>query len=248
MNKLRSASVVVGAVAAVAVGGAAFAAGGSPSPAATDDHGGSVRLLPDGDVSPSPADDHPSPEGSAGVGTLVSPTVGTAVSPGPSTAVAISIDRAKAIAIRAAGGGYVRKVEKETEQGRAVWDVDVIAGGVEHDIDVDRATGAVLQNRVRSSGGSTGGASEPAARVTHDAGDDHGSAGHSADDRTGDDRGGHGADDPAGDDHGGRKGGSDDRAGDDGGARKGGSDDRAGDDHGGRKGGSDDKGGDDKGR
>ena len=54
---------------------------------------------------------------------------------------------AKAIAIRAAGGGRVTKVERETEHGRAVWDVEVYRSGVEHDIDVDRATGEVLRHK-----------------------------------------------------------------------------------------------------
>jgi hypothetical protein len=244
MNKLRTASVVVGAVAAVAVGGAAFAAGGSPSPSATDDRGGSVRLLPDGDVSPVPADDSSSPADVSSSPADVSSSPedsaggGTPVSSGPGSATVISLDRAKAIAVRAAGGGYVRKVEQETEHGRAVWDVDVIVGGVEHDIDVDRATGAVVRSRVKSSGGSAGRTSKPPVRATHDAGDDHGSAGHGTDDRAGDDRGGRGADDRAGDDRAGH--GTDDRAGDDRGGR--GADDPAGDDRGGRNGNGDDHG------
>ena len=226
MNKLRTASAVVGAVAAVAIGGAAFAAGGddpSPSPSATDDRGGSVEMLPDGTV----VDDNPSPSDSA------SPSVSPSV---PATsALSISIDRAKAIALRVAGGGYVESVEGETEHGRAVWDVDVIRNGVEHDIDVDRATGAVTRHRVKS----TSAGSKPKVAATHDAGDDHGSGGNGADDPAGDDRGGHGTDDKPGNDKAGH--GTDDKSGH-------GADDKGGhgaDDKGGQ--GGEDKGGDDHG-
>jgi uncharacterized membrane protein YkoI len=41
----------------------------------------------------------------------------------------------------------VTDAERETEHGRAVWDIEVQKGAVEHDIDVDRATGDVLRHR-----------------------------------------------------------------------------------------------------
>ena len=47
-----------------------------------------------------------------------------------SSAGAIGLDAARAIAIKA-----------------AVWDIEVRKGGIEHDIDVDRATGDVLRHR-----------------------------------------------------------------------------------------------------
>jgi hypothetical protein len=102
---------------------------------------------------------------------------------------------AKAIAIRVAGGGRVTKVESEVEHGRAVWDVDVLVKGVEHDIDVDQETGTVTRHRVEGSVG--GGAAK--ARVSQEAGDDdhRNRGGHEA----GDDHGGRGSE--AGDDHGG---------------------------------------------
>ncbi|GIM77926.1 hypothetical protein Aau02nite_78360 [Amorphoplanes auranticolor] len=56
------------------------------------------------------------------------------------------MDAAKEIAVKAAGGGQVTETERETEHGRAVWDIEVQAGPVEHDIDVDRATGEVLRH------------------------------------------------------------------------------------------------------
>jgi hypothetical protein len=64
----------------------------------------------------------------------------------------------------------VESVERETEHGRAVWDVDVIVNGVEHDIDVDRSTGAVTRHRVKATGDKGG----------DDRGGRHG--GHGADD------------------------------------------------------------------
>ncbi|GIF38753.1 PepSY domain-containing protein [Actinoplanes xinjiangensis] len=94
--------------------------------------------------------------------------------------MAVTAEQATAIAVRAAGGGRVASIERETEHGRLVWDVDVIVNGVEHDIDVDAATGQVTRHRTDGS---------------HDRND----RGHSSDDRG---RGG--------DDNGGRRGGDDD--------------------------------------
>ncbi|MEV4708226.1 PepSY domain-containing protein [Actinoplanes sp. NPDC049316] len=172
MIKIRTASALaVGAVAALALGGTALAAG-------ADDP--SVPMLPNGDVvTPPSLFSSPTP----------SPSVSTPAS-SPSSSTAISLDAAEAIAVRAAGGGRVTKVEREAEHGRAVWDVDVVLRGVEHDIDVDRATGAVLRHRVK--GGSS------AVSTTDDRG-----RGRDSDDRAGDDRGrGRGSDDNGGDDHG----------------------------------------------
>ena len=143
MNMLRTASALVGTVAAVVIGGAAFAAGADdPAPGASADGGGAVEMLPNGDVVP-PADDNPSPDDSATA--TPSPAASTSA-PAANSPRSIGVDRATAIAIRAAGGGYVRSIERETEHGRAVFDVEVIAKGVEHDIDVDRATGEVTRH------------------------------------------------------------------------------------------------------
>ena len=210
MNKLRTASAVLGAVAAVAIGGAAFAAGNddpTPGPSASDDRGGSVEMLPDGTVvTTEPADDNPSPDDSASA--TPSPSVSA---PAVNSPRSIGLDAAKAIAIRVAGGGYVQSAERETEHGRAVWDIDVIRNGVEHDIDVDRATGDVTRHRVKdrsSDSGSTSPAeSTPTSSATHDAGDDHGSSGHGS---SGHGSSGHGSDDKGGDDHGSGGHGSDD--------------------------------------
>ena len=164
MNKFRTASAVVGAVAAVAIGGAAFAAAGadpSSEPSASADLGGSVDMLPDGDVIPST--DEPTPDDSASAApddsasaspTAPAPTGSSAVGAAPSASSPrpIGVDAAAAIAVRVAGGGYVQSIERETEHGRAVWDVDVIRDGVEHDIDVDRSTGEVTRHRVEHGG------------------------------------------------------------------------------------------------
>ncbi|WBB70681.1 PepSY domain-containing protein [Micromonospora sp. WMMD812] len=49
------------------------------------------------------------------------------------------------IALARAGGGRIVEIEAEQEHSRPVWSVEVVAGGTEHDIDVDRETGAVLR-------------------------------------------------------------------------------------------------------
>ena len=78
------------------------------------------------------------------------PRARTSTSTSTSTRSELSVSAASAeeIAVRAAGGGIVESVEREVEHGRAVWDVDVLVGGVEHDVDVDAATGTVLRHRV----------------------------------------------------------------------------------------------------
>jgi peptidase YpeB-like protein len=202
MIKLRTASALaVGAVAALAIGGTALAAGTgdpTPGPSVSDDRG--VDLLPNGDVSPS-AGDSPSAEPSPSA---------TAVPRG--SVLAVGIDAAKEIAIRAAGGGRVTSIEQEVEHGRAVWSVDVLAGGVRHDLDVDLATGAVLRHQADGRSAKTARTSAPrATSATHDANDDHG-RNRASDDDASDDHGGrgHGGDDDGSDDHGSGGHGSDD--------------------------------------
>ncbi|GAB1646053.1 PepSY domain-containing protein [Krasilnikovia sp. MM14-A1259] len=204
-------TLAIGLAAALGVGGTALASSGADDSAAhvrADDKGGrAVPMLPNGDpIAPSRSDDSTS-----------APTAA------PTAAGVVSIDTARAIALRATGGGRVTSIEAETEHGRAVWDVDVVAGGVRHDIDVDQATGAVTRHRVKgASGGSVA--------------DDRG---RGSDDTTADDRGrgqGQGSDDTTADDRG-RGQGSDDTTADD---RGRGGDDRGGDDHGSGRHGSDD--------
>jgi uncharacterized membrane protein YkoI len=125
MIQARGASVlVIGGMAAVAIGsGVALASG--------DDAGTPSRAA----VAATPTK---SPPSAAGLGQP---------RPSASSSGAVGVAEARIIALRAAGSGRVTKVERETEHGRAVWEVEVISGGVEHDIHVDRITGAVLRHR-----------------------------------------------------------------------------------------------------
>jgi hypothetical protein len=183
MIRLRTASALtIGAVAALALGGTALAAG-NDDPSAPP----VVEMLPDGTVvTPSPSSDDsafsddsasPSPSASSADSAPPSPSASSensaSPSPSPSSAGAISLDAAKAIAIRAAGGGRVTDAERETEHGRAVWDIEVQRGNVEHNIDVDRATGDVLRHRSEADNDSND-------RGGRD--DDHGRDGHGRDD------------------------------------------------------------------
>jgi len=172
MIRLRTASALAaGTVAALALGGTAALAAGGDDPSAP----ASVEMLPDGTVvTPSPSSSSPTaepdPSPSASSSSPTSSPSSSASS--PSSAGAISLDAAKAIAIKAAGGGRVTDIERDTEHGRAVWDVEVRKGAVEHDIDVDRATGDVLRHK-------------------SEADDDRGSRGrddHDSDDHDSDDR------------------------------------------------------------
>ena len=58
----------------------------------------------------------------------------------------VSAEQARARALSAVGGGRVTKIEAETEHGRPVWEVEVIHDGVEHDLDIDRETGAITDH------------------------------------------------------------------------------------------------------
>jgi peptidase YpeB-like protein len=162
MIKIRRASAIAaGAVAALAIGGTAALAAGAddPAPSRSSDDGFSVPMAPDGDPQPTATTGDPAPSNSSSLAAV----------PPARSALSISIDRAKSIAVRVAGGGQVVKVEEESEHGRAVWEVDVDVRGVRHDIDVDRATGAVIRQRIERA--ALAGDDDPA---NHDAGDDHG--------------------------------------------------------------------------
>jgi uncharacterized membrane protein YkoI len=166
MIRLRTASALAaGAVAALAIGGTALAAGGDPADPAVD-------MSSDGNVISAPAPSAATPD---------SAVPSSAPSSSASSAGTISLDAAKAIAVKAAGGGSVESAEQETEHGRAVWDVDVLVNGVEHDIDVDRATGEVLGHETDSDADDRGPDSDD------DDSDDHGRPGSDDDDHGDDD-------------------------------------------------------------
>ncbi|MEV0898247.1 PepSY domain-containing protein [Actinoplanes sp. NPDC049802] len=125
MNRTATAAVfAAGSLVVLGFGGAALA-------------GGAEGVRPGALVSPS---------------TTVSEPAGPSGAPSPagsSTAPAggdVTADEARAIALRAVPGGTVESVEQETEHGRLVWEVDVLAGGVEHDLDVDATTGEVTRH------------------------------------------------------------------------------------------------------
>ena len=150
MIKGRKASVlVVGAMAAVAIGGgvALASSGGDdttirPSTVSIND------TLVDDSFSPSP-EASPSESATSSPGSKApsgaSSTAPTRVQ--STSGSGISADQARKIALKAAGGGRVTDIERETEHGRAVWDVEVQRGNVEHDIDIDRQTGDVLRHK-----------------------------------------------------------------------------------------------------
>ncbi len=103
----------------------------SASPSPDDSAWPSDSPAPDDSASPSdsPSPDDPSWAGSSGT-------------------ASVSRSDAERIAVRAAGGGRVTKVEREAEHGRPVYKVEVQVGGAEHDLYIDRETGAVLRHKV----------------------------------------------------------------------------------------------------
>ena len=61
-------------------------------------------------------------------------------------AAGLGPDDAAAIVLRHVGGGRVTGVERETEHGRTEWSVEVVGNGVERDVHVDAATGAITRD------------------------------------------------------------------------------------------------------
>ncbi|BCJ64437.1 PepSY domain-containing protein [Polymorphospora rubra] len=58
---------------------------------------------------------------------------------------AVSAERAKEIALAEVGGGTVEEVERDRENGRPVWEVEIDQGTIEYEVDVDRQTGEVVK-------------------------------------------------------------------------------------------------------
>ncbi|GAA0442770.1 hypothetical protein Aca07nite_63730 [Actinoplanes capillaceus] len=196
-KKITMAMFAAGSLVVLGFGGAALAEGpddarpravASPSATASDS------------LDPS---DSPSPSG----------TVGSAVPAG----TGVTAGEARAIALRAVPGGVIESVERETEHGRIVWEIDVIAGGVEHDIDVDAGTGEITRHRTDDDRDEKGRTGDGGRTRSDDSGrgdrtDDSGRtrSDDRADDSGREDRSDDKGRDDAGDDHGGDRNGSDD--------------------------------------
>ncbi|MFI7026046.1 PepSY domain-containing protein [Micromonospora sp. NPDC049900] len=63
----------------------------------------------------------------------------------PDAADKISRERAGEIALAHVGGGRITEVDRDRENKRPVWEVEIVNGDVEHEVDVDRETGQVLK-------------------------------------------------------------------------------------------------------
>ncbi|MDG4771881.1 PepSY domain-containing protein [Solwaraspora sp. WMMD792] len=127
----------VGAVAALAVAGTALGAAaqdvtdgaGSPSPAVVASESGQQTTSVPRTGTDGAADDGPS--GAAATGS------------GPADQV--TLDRAARIAVDEVGGGRVTEIERDHTDGRPIWEVEVVADGVEWDLDIDRVTGDIVK-------------------------------------------------------------------------------------------------------
>ncbi|WP_328348172.1 PepSY domain-containing protein [Micromonospora sp. NBC_00421] len=76
-------------------------------------------------------------------------TPGTPASTGstaPATDDPVSQQRAGEIALAKAGGGQITEIEREQEEGRPVWSVEIINGDTEHEVEVDRESGAIVKS------------------------------------------------------------------------------------------------------
>ncbi|GGN97572.1 hypothetical protein GCM10010112_90030 [Actinoplanes lobatus] len=116
---------------------------------------GSLVVLGFGGAALAEGSDDGRPRAVASPSATASESVDPSESPSPSgtvnstvpAGVGVTAGEARAIALRAVPGGVIESVERETEHGRIVWDIDVVVGGVEHDIDVDAATGEITRHR-----------------------------------------------------------------------------------------------------
>ncbi|MFI6262259.1 PepSY domain-containing protein [Micromonospora sp. NPDC051006] len=149
---LTTAGAAVLAVAGVALG--VSAADGQRSQGTTLAAATTAPGTPDDSTTSATPDDSTAsatPDDSASAGAPGSPSGAptTSAAPGQSTGPAtgdrVDQQRAGEIALARAGGGRIVEVEAEQEHGRPVWSVEIVAGGTEHDIDVDRDSGAVLR-------------------------------------------------------------------------------------------------------
>ncbi|KWV34042.1 PepSY domain-containing protein [Micromonospora rifamycinica] len=95
-----------------------------------------------GTTAPTPVDPGTAtPSSSAPTG---APTPGGSTA--PATADAVSQQRAGEIALAKVGGGQITEIEREREAGRPVWSVEIVDGDTEHEVDVDRDSGAVVKS------------------------------------------------------------------------------------------------------
>ncbi len=58
---------------------------------------------------------------------------------------AVSSERAGEIALAHVGGGQITEIERDRENSRPVWEVEIVRGETEHEIDIDRETGQVVK-------------------------------------------------------------------------------------------------------
>jgi Peptidase propeptide and YPEB domain len=122
--------------------------------------------------------------------------------------LSLSPDEAAGIALAHVGSGQVTQIEREVENGRQEWNVEINAGGSQHDVRVDAQSGAITRSDVDGSGNNGGN--------SNNRGDDNGGSNNNH----GDDNGGgshHGGDDHGGSDNGGSDN-NRDNGGDDGGS------------------------------
>jgi Peptidase propeptide and YPEB domain len=172
---------------------------------ADDDGDGTVGDGPSASPSAS-ADD----AGLRGDGTVDDgPSAGPVATPSRTATAGFGISSAEAVrtALAAVVGGRLTKIEAEAEHGYRVWSIEVRAGGVEHDIDVDRTTGEIRRHRSDNRDDSSHGSDDNRDDGKHGSDDGRDDSKHGSDDGRDDDsgRGKHGSGD---DDHG--KHGSDD--------------------------------------
>ncbi|MFD0747173.1 PepSY domain-containing protein [Phytohabitans flavus] len=152
--------IATGAAAAAFTGGSNDRLGVAVSPTPSDDSTPSDDFTTPSDDFTTPSDDStPSEDSSTPPGDDNStPPSDDPTSKAPA-ADAVSRDRAIDIALGKTGGGTVVDTEREWEHGRPAWKIEIVKGGVEYKVYVDRETGGIVKydrDDDRSGSGSSG--------------------------------------------------------------------------------------------
>ncbi|MBQ1027519.1 PepSY domain-containing protein [Micromonospora sp. C95] len=107
------------------------AATGAPTTAGVpDDTTGATATDPTGTTTPDP--------------TSVAPSAPAQTQP-TDESDAVSRERAGELALAQAGGGRITETDRDDENGRAVWEIEIVNGATEHEIDVDRQSGEIVK-------------------------------------------------------------------------------------------------------
>lgn len=147
MTRKAMITLAVGGVAALALAGTAI--GAAASDVSTSRQGTSIgaRYAPASTAPAAPTEgtDPTGPASTAPAPTDGTPGTTTAPATPPASGGEVTEQQAREIALARVGGGTVTEVERDRDDNRPVWEVEIKWNGVEYDIDIDRETAEILE-------------------------------------------------------------------------------------------------------